>query len=161
MAPAGVMKSPLPGFNAVQSCLRWCSCLQSRLANQGDPPPGDFYDTADRKVQELNKWDLAWMRAHLRANSGRAFAASVAHMPMTSMESHVRALGRVECKFPVLLLRADHDPHVSLHEQDLQVYRQGLGARFHEELLVDSGHCFFLEQKELVTQSVLTFLSNK
>eukprot|EP00440_Ansanella_granifera_P011751 gb/GFBE01012764.1/.p1 GENE.gb/GFBE01012764.1/~~gb/GFBE01012764.1/.p1 ORF type:complete len:302 (+),score=56.85 gb/GFBE01012764.1/:1-906(+) len=160
MAPAGIMQAPFPGFSLAQKCLQCCSCLLGMVGGS-NPPPGDFHDLDDAKVKALSSWNLAWTRAHLGANGGLAFASSAARMPLISLQPAVEALAGAKekpCTYPVLILRADHDPMVVLREKDIAVYKEALGSRVSDRLISSAAHCFFLERSEETLGALLEFL---
>jgi len=171
LAPAGVMKSPAFGFG----CLQWAfPRLLTKIASGGpsDPPPGDFSNSGasvsvkervsgpDRRTGQsaLEQWDLDWHRAHSKANGKRAFAKSVAKMPLLSNKATLRGIAEASADMKVLLLHADNDPHVKLRPRDVQVYRDIFGDRLATMLFEGAGHCFFLQYPEKAAQSVVEFL---
>lgn len=158
LAPAGVMKAPFPGFRVAQAALSCMGCLLSRIGD-GDPPPGDFHNLSDPDVAALSEWSLAWIRAHLSANTPVAFASSAARMPLTQMAAQVTRLAEDGSSYPVLLLTADNDPMVVIRPRDFGIYRQLGQKRLQERVFIGAGHCFFLEQASETHEVLLSFLA--
>ena len=131
-------------------------------ATDGPPPPGDYLGPQAAKYDD---WDSRWIGASRRCNTNRAFSASVARMPFTTLGRHLREL-RAQHGQPastalrVLLLTAKDDKLV--RDVDVQGWRDAFAACavFRAEPPMDGAHGFHVEF-ELATSVLLQFLEEE
>jgi len=162
LAPAGAMAPPVPLFRTIQALLRFSpNLLMPRLAKATEPPeppPGDYVGPDAHLIH--SEFDARWIRASRAVNGNYCFVASLARMPFTTLEAHLRSVSAPPPSesLRVLLLRGEGD-HI-VRRIDTDFWRERAFPSAAEVIVpppLPGGHGFYLEYPA-ASAAILEFL---